>query len=569
MRNNIIILRDYQVFAVNRGLEALKNHNNTLLIAPTGAGKTIILSSLISEFIKQSRQQARVLVLQHRKEIIWQNMQKFNTIDLRVSISLINQESKDNSGQVVFGMIQTLHKNLELIGNFSLIAIDEAHHSVAKSYLEIIDAVRVKNPEAKIYGVTATPLRSDKKRLASVFNNISYAITLPELIARGILVKPKQFIIDIGITDKLEHFVKNNTNVSDLQLDQFSSEILRSSTVDINKAFLCWEELAKGRKTVIFTPTIKDSVYISAIFEKNGVKTKIITCDTAKKEREQILNEFQFEDISVLLNTNVLTEGWDCPIASCIVLFKSSSHKSPYIQMVGRGLRAYPGKTDCITIDFGISTRLHGSLEQDVFKSVRNKLPSEVEPILEYEYKKCPECFSEVPTNQKVCFICGFEFENVEEKKMMLEEFRMREVELIRTIEEKCSYAFARIYSDKEDVISSVGNQYYIGIFKGKNDWRVIGNVCSENKRTELYHNSISKAECFERSYQLLNSSNNTSDFLMKDKSWLQHCPTDKQIELIQSKTQGNIDCSELTRHEASCMISYLCNKKYINRYLE
>ena len=169
MINASVVLREYQKLLSIEDWKRCKSMIILLLIAPTSTGKTIILSSLISKFIKQSNQQAKILVLQHRKEIIWQNMQAMSKIDRSVTMSLISQDSKDNAGVVVFAMIQTLYKNIKLITHFDLVVVAEAHHVVAPSFLKIIETVRDINLQAKVYGVIATPLRSDKKRLVEIF----------------------------------------------------------------------------------------------------------------------------------------------------------------------------------------------------------------------------------------------------------------------------------------------------------------------------------------------------------------------------------------------------------------
>jgi superfamily II DNA or RNA helicase len=567
MINHPVVLREYQASAVNRGLEALRHKNNTLIIAPTGSGKTICLSALITEFVKSSSKIIKVLVLQHRKEIMWQNMHKFNKVDPSISMSLISQESKDVTGTVVFAMVQTLYKNLNLMEHYDLIVIDEAHHVVAKSYLKIIEAARTINPSVKIYGVTATPLRGDGKRLVEIFNNISYAIDIEELIADGVLVKPKVYALDIGLGTEIEKRMNGNYNLSNLELDILSSEIMQNFSVELHKAFRYWQELAADRKTVVFTPTNKESLHIANVFNQYGIKTAIITHDTPKKEREQILNSFQFGDTQVLLNTSILTEGWDCPIASCIVLFKSSSHKTTYIQMVGRGLRSYPDKQDCILIDFGISTIRHGSLTQNIFKSVRNKEKIGLAEQDNSYYKACPNCKSEIPFAQKVCFICGFEFEGEETKKRLIEEFKLKEIELIRTIEKKCSYLFVPV--NDQDVVTVVGLKSWVGIFHNGKKWSVIGNILSTDDQTSLYYSSESKADCFEQAYNFLNHSQNTAEYMKKNKDWLTSYPTEKQIEIIQNRTKGIIDCSALSRYEATCLISYFFNKKTISQCLK
>ena len=164
-----IILRPRQNTCVNRSLKALEVHGNTLSIAPTGAGKTIMMASILGQSIKDTQ---RALVLQHRHELLGQNQNKFLVMNPSLTTSLFRSGEKNTDGQVIFGMAQTLSRehNLALMPKIELLAIDEAHHSMASSYLKIIDSLRAKNPDLKILGLTATPTRGDRQKLLSIFN---------------------------------------------------------------------------------------------------------------------------------------------------------------------------------------------------------------------------------------------------------------------------------------------------------------------------------------------------------------------------------------------------------------
>lgn len=553
-----MILREYQALAVNRGIESLKQLNNTLLVLPTGGGKTVCLSALISEFIKESSNPVKVLILQHRKEIVWQNMQKFSQINPSISMSLISQESKDNSGIAVFAMIQTLHKNLELICHYDLIVIDEAHHAVAPIFLKVINKVKNINPKVKIYGVTATPLRGDKKTLVNIFNNISYSVDIENLISVGVLVMPKAYVLDIGLGAEIERRTHGQYSLSNLELDNLSSDIIQAGKVDNQKAVRLWKELAGDRKTVVFTPKNIDSILIAPLFEEQGIKTAIVTHDTSPKERERILNNFQFGDTQVLLNTSILTEGWDCPIASCIVLFKSSSYKSTYIQMVGRGLRSYPNKQDCLIIDFGVSTTRHGSLEQNIFKSVRRKEEVNFTGQENNYYKVCPGCGSTIPEGDKICFICGYEFQSEEEKQRVITEFKLKEIEIVKQLEEKMSYKFCEV--KKSNYISVVGLKSFVWILNEHDQWYLFSNL--DTDFVEVCGLFKSKSQAYEEAYKKLRYSSGKESFLKKDRDWLDYPPTDKQLFLIKGKKVPS------TRYEATCRLTYQFNVRNINRLL-
>ena len=158
-----ITLRPRQNKLVNLSLKALEIYGNTLSIAPTGAGKTIMMASILSLSIKNKQ---RALVLQHRHELLEQNQNKFVLMNPSLTTSLFRSGEKNTEGQVIFGMAQTLSRehNLALMPKIELLAIDEAHHSMASSYLKIIDSLRAKNPDLKILGLTATPTRGGQTK---------------------------------------------------------------------------------------------------------------------------------------------------------------------------------------------------------------------------------------------------------------------------------------------------------------------------------------------------------------------------------------------------------------------
>ena len=362
-----MILRPYQEIAVADACKALDKHGNTIVVAPTGAGKTIMLSALIG---KRHKKEKRVLVLQHRDELVDQNRAKFLKVNPYITTSIVNGTVKDWQGDAIFSMVQTLSRenNLAKRPKFDMVVIDESHHAVADTYQRVIDAVRADNPKAEVVGFTATPNRGDKKGLRSVFTNCSHQIELTTLIREGFLVPPKAYVIDVGVRGELEGVRKL---ASDFDMDQV--EAIMNKKV-INEAIVeKWEELAGDRKTVVFCSTIAHAEGVCEAFVEAGVNAKVVTGDTPKDERKQILHDLEFGDVQVVVNVAVLTEGFDAQPVSCVILTRPCSYKSTMVQMIGRGLRTvdpeiHPGiiKKDCVVIDFGTSILTHGELDDAV-----------------------------------------------------------------------------------------------------------------------------------------------------------------------------------------------------------
>ena len=211
-----MLLRPYQEIAVEAASEALDKHGNTVVVAPTGAGKTIMLSSLIG---KRHNKNKNVLVLQHRDELVNQNKQKFTKVNPNISTSIVNAQEKDWEGDTVFSMVQTLSRkdNLENMKPIDMVVVDESHHIVADTYLRIIKAAKEYNKNVKVVGFTATPNRGDKKGLSEVFTNCSHQIEISTLIREGFLVSPKTYVVDVGVRDELQNVRKT---VVDFDMDQ-------------------------------------------------------------------------------------------------------------------------------------------------------------------------------------------------------------------------------------------------------------------------------------------------------------------------------------------------------------
>ena len=251
---------------------------------------------------------------------------------------------------------------------FDLLVIDEAHHAAANTYRTIIDRVLELNPNCIVFGVTATPNRSDGKGLRDVFSNVSDQITLAELIRSGHLVTPRTFVIDVGVKNQLSSVRKVGSDFDMNAVDQIMNQRpINGAVVDQ------WLEKGENRQTVVFCSTVQHAEAVTEAFQDRDVKAATITGQLSHMERNSILERYANNEINVIVNVQVLTEGWDHPPTSGGVLLRPSSAKSTMIQMVGRGLRTvnsdeYPEviKSDCIILDFGTSSLMHGTLEQDV-----------------------------------------------------------------------------------------------------------------------------------------------------------------------------------------------------------
>ena len=542
-----MILRPYQEIAVDDAATALDKHKNTIVVAPTGAGKTIMLSALIG---KRCETRRNVLVLQHRDELVNQNMDKFKRINPNILTSIVNAEEKDWNGDAVFSMVQTLSRpnNLDNMKAMDMVVVDESHHVVADTYTRIIDHAKQINDKVEIVGFTATPNRGDKKGLRSVFSNCSHQIEISTLIREGFLVTPRTYVIDVGVRSELENVRKT---VVDFDMDQVA-RIMNKRAIN-QRVVSEWLDKAHDRKTVVFCSTVAHAEDLCEEFVEEGVNAKIVTGSTDKAERREILEDLSSGDTQVVVNVSVLTEGFDSPPVSCIVLTRPCSYKSTMVQMIGRGLRTidpdeYPDiiKTDCVVLDFGTSVLTHGSLEEEV-----NLEGSQSELKGDAPEKVCPECNSVVPLSVRECPMCGHEFGK--DDNSQLEEFSMTEVDLL----DRSPFRWIDIFGTGKCVAATGFNGFAMVIDL---DDLSCGLVKRSGGRIRMISigtrkQAIASADDFLREIE-------DSDSAKKGRRWLNERISDRQRDMLSRNgvMVSGFDFS-WTKYKAACYLNYLWNK--------
>ncbi len=358
-------LYPYQEKAVSFAVDMLSERGNSLIVAGTGAGKTIMMAAAIGRFFNGFRAQYKrsphVLVLVHRNEIHTQNHSKFSKVCPDIATSEITSARKSLHGNVHFGMVQTVANLLPEFEKsksyFDLIVIDEAHHAAASTYEDIITWNELGNPEAALLGVTATPNRGDKIPLIHLFTNY-YQITSKFLIDSHYLTRPKflDFSPVFDLKDKVEvgHLAKNCKN------DIEGQALVRN---------LCdkYLEAKEPGQTIIFAPSHEFCQRIYDYLKELGRNPAYLGLGLDDVTRKEELARFERGECEELINVDICTEGYDFPPMRNLVDFDTNGTHGQWVQKVGRVLRTAPGKTSCTVIDFGGNVALYpDGVETDV-----------------------------------------------------------------------------------------------------------------------------------------------------------------------------------------------------------
>jgi superfamily II DNA or RNA helicase len=376
--------RPYQKDTVNTLHDLYRKYQRLLLVSPTGSGKTVIAAIIIELVIKNS---GKVLFLAHRKELITQCSKKLDEIGIDHGIIMGNHPRNKPQCPVQLASVQTLINRPKPEATF--IIVDECHRSLAASYQTIINCY----PDVDLLGLTATPWRGDGQGLGQLYDELYVVAQVQDLVNKGFLLAPTVY-------------VPHEPNLNGLRI--VGGDFLEKELDHVmNKHLLIkhmvdhWLEHASHRKTVVFACTVEHSKEIVKEFRKNNISAEHIDCNTDSYERDAILERLKSGKTKVISNVGILTEGWDLPSLSCVILARPTKSISLYLQMVGRGMRTNNGKIDTIVIDHAGCTFEHGlATDKREFDLIGNK-PRKYIP------KFCPNCMMVVNVKGRICSNCN------------------------------------------------------------------------------------------------------------------------------------------------------------------
>ncbi len=329
-------LRPYQEKAVDSVFNSWEEFDKTLLVLPTGCGKTICFAKVAERALKDG---GNALVLAHREELLTQARDKIGTVTgLTCAFEKGESTALGSFDPITCASVQTLMRDSRLRrfspNYYNTIIVDEAHHALSDSYQNILRYF----DSAKVLGVTATPDRGDKRNLGQYFQDIAFEYSIRDAIKEGYLSKILVKTIPLQISLKGVKTTAGDYSVDDLDsaIDPYLEEIAK--------------HIPKDRKTLIFLPLIATSIRMAEFLKKLGHNAEHISGNST--ERKEILDRFHNGETTVLCNSMLLTEGYDEPSVDCVVCLRPTKIRSLYAQIIGRGTRICEGKENLLVLDF-------------------------------------------------------------------------------------------------------------------------------------------------------------------------------------------------------------------------
>ena len=411
-------LRDYQSAAVQSIYDWFAaDKGNPLVVAPTGAGKSVILS----EFCRRALSDypaTRIVVAQHVKELIAQNA----TATLRMwpqapagiySAGLGSRQMR----QITFAGIQSVAKKADQFGFIDLLVVDEAHlipRNSETQYQTFIEGLRLTNPALKVVGLTATPFRLDSGRLdrgrGAIFDGIAYDIPIPMLVKRGYLApliskRPGQVFDTSGLHTRAGDYIE-------------AELAARFNTAAVTKAAV-QEIVAAGqdrRSWLMFCISVDHAAHVRDEIRAHGITCEMVTGATDAAERARILADFKAGRIRALTNVNVLTTGFDAPQTDLLAFLRPTQSLGLYMQMAGRAMRTADGKANGLVLDFAGNVARHGPVDAVNASEAKDKAEKGAGEKAEAPAKTCPDCQSILFIGARECPDCGHEFPEPEPK---------------------------------------------------------------------------------------------------------------------------------------------------------
>jgi DNA repair protein RadD len=406
-----MIPRHYQKSAHDATWQYLSNQSGEpLIVLPTGAGKSLVIAMLVEQARKFD---ARVIVLQHRKELIEQNAEKIQILlpDIKIGIYSAGLNSRDTEADVVCAGIQSVHSKAHEFGRRELILIDEVHLVSGKDdsmYGKFLADIRAINPRARMVGLTATPFRTGEGPVCGrdkLFQRICYEVFTGDLIREGWLCP---------VTNKPADATVDTSKIKQRGSEFISSEMAKAFDSGDKVELACGEIVAKchdRHSVLVFSAGVEHAEHVAETLRTlTGERVGLVTGDTMPIERVSSLSAFKAQELRWLVNCDVLTTGFDAPCIDAIAILRATMSPGLFAQIVGRGLRKHESVSNCLILDFGQNIARHGSIDDPNYGRATAGSGSGSGVEKNGRGKECLNCGIDVPASDKECPECGFRF---------------------------------------------------------------------------------------------------------------------------------------------------------------
>lgn len=426
-------LRSYQQETIDKVYQSMRSgHRRIVVQQPPRTGKTVIMAEIAR---KTTAKGNRVMFIIHRKEVLEQAIETFKLQGVDMSLATM-------------GMVQTLTRRVNQLDKPQLILVDEAHHALAKSYLNILDAF----PKAYVLYFTATPIRTGHDQLDQIADDIVTGKSIKWLTDHHFLAPFHYY--GLGDIDRSK-LRKSNGDYSSESMDQAISHEIYGHIVEQ------YQRLAKGKQAVVYCHSIESAKKVTEQFSKVGISAAEIDGDTDSQVRDELVQKFRDEQLTILANVNLFTEGVDLPNVDCVIMARPTSSLALYLQFSMRCLNPRKGKTAIIIdhvdnfLNFGLPNNDRDWAEAIITKDKRKaKTNSDNGPAI----AQCNYCFGTFYRDQITdgcCPLCGHELKK-ENKDYKIVNVDLQEIKENRAVKHR-KEMIKKILDDQ--VMANVANK--------------------------------------------------------------------------------------------------------------
>lgn len=406
-------LRPYQEEAVASTFDYLGSETgNPLIVLPTGTGKSLVIATLCQQALQWP--DTKILIVTHVKELIAQNYAELLGVwpDAPAGVNSAGIGRRDYHKPIIFCGVASVAKQAHKFGRVDLVLVDEAHmipRSDSTLYGLLFKTLKLANPNVRIIGLTATPYRLDSGRLDegedAMFDGVAYDYDVLDAVKQGylspVVSKATELKLDVtGVGTRGGEFIAGELERA-VDKDELNERVVNE--------IVAWAREQNRKQWLIFGAGVDHCRHLAELVRAAGYSCETIFGETPKAERDHIIRQYKAGRITALCSMGVLTTGFNAPAVDLVAMVRPTKSTGLYVQIVGRGMRLAPGKTNCLVLDFAGNVTRHGPID-----AVNPKRPGKGDG--EAPTKECPSCASIVYAAARVCPDCGHEFPEPEPK---------------------------------------------------------------------------------------------------------------------------------------------------------